>query len=106
MSLTREVFETEKSTLPKRNFDWFIIDEFYGNNGVFSYVLAHVVYDMARLFNQEFVAKSVTYYLARGLAPNVYIAYERLSYNDTKDMRELGCPIGEEGTVYVSAKAV
>ena len=105
MSLTEEVLKTDKSTLPKRNFDWFIIDEFYGNNGVFTYVVAHVLYDMAHLFNNEFVAKRVEYYLARGLAPNVYIAYERLSYDDTKELRELGCPIGEEGTVYVSSKA-
>lgn len=99
------MLRTEQNKLPKRNFDWFIIDEFYGNNGVFTYVMALVVYDMTHLFNQEFVAKSVKFYLARGLAPNVYIAYERLSYNETKELRELGCPIGEEGTVYVSAKA-
>lgn len=91
----------------KRNFNWFILDEFYGHNGVFTYVLALVVYDTAKLLCDEYVAVSTRYFLARELAPNIYIAYEQLSPNHTsnRELADYGCPVDERSTVYVSAKA-
>lgn len=88
-----------------RNYNWFIVDEFYGHNGVFTYVLAHVLYDSLELLADKYVAKETRYFLARELSPRVYIAYEALSPNFGIDVSETGCPIDERSEVYVSAKA-
>lgn len=95
---------TEKKVT--QNFNWFILDEFYGHNGVFTYVLALTVYDLERLMcDKEYVAISTRYFLARELAPHVYIAYEQLSPTHMRDVEQFGCPIDERSAVYVSAKA-
>ena len=108
-SVTLIVSRVEGVSVDKkiRSFEWFIIDEFYGNNGIFTYVLVRVIYDMDKLLNGEFIAKRVDYFLARCLAPNIYIAYEALCpvFDNLSMIEELGCPIDERGNVYVSAKA-
>lgn len=88
-----------------KNYNWFIVDEFYGHSGVFTYVLAHVLYDTFELLSGKYVAKETRYFLARELSPRTYIAYEALSPNFGLDVSETGCPIDERSEVYVSAKA-
>lgn len=91
----------------KKSIEWFIVDEFYGGNGEFTYVLARVRYNQASLLKAEYVAENISYFLARELASKIYIAYEELSpvYSSLEKLEELGVPIDERSAVYVSSKA-